>query len=455
MFNYIIKKTFQALLVVVSVLSVVFLLQNHSVIDPVEDYLNSSFGEKTINQETYEQVYAKESRRLNKHLPEFYFGIIPNYFPSDLNEIIIKEDRNFYKELLRYSKCKSCIDDYLEALKKIAVEESLAKDKSILKWNRTKNIHDTQRIINDIKSNTELVKHESIKKALSSWNQFIVKESSFSLPKIVWHGSQNQYHRFMGNLVTGKIGISKTDGRSANAKIMKALRWTLSINITGFILAGVLGLGLGLWSIKYDDTAIEKGVSSIFFFIYTMPVFWIATLLVIFFTTKEYGAWTHLFPSVGIKYWYSDQPVYRQIILNAAQLVLPVICITLPSFAYISRIMKSKFSEVLSLDFVTTLRAKGLSENDILTKHVLRNGLIPYITIMTGAIPGLFAGSLVIEIIFNIPGVGKLLYDSILSSDWVVISGIVIMISFITIFAYLLADILYVWANPKLNLENA
>ena len=139
--------------------------------------------------------------------------------------------------------------------------------------------------------------------------------------------------------------------------------------------------------------------------------------------------------------------------LNAKQLLLPVICITLPSLAYVSRIMKSKFSEVLSSGFILALRAKGLGENRILIGHVLKNGLIPFITIMTGSIPGLFAGSLVIEIIFNIPGIGKLLFESILSNDWPVISGLIIMLSVVTVLAYLLADILYSWANPKINVD--
>ena len=163
--------------------------------------------------------------------------------------------------------------------------------------------------------------------------------------------------------------------------------------------------------------------------------------------------WANIFPSAGIKYWYADKTVSEQIMLNASQLILPVLCITLPSLAYVSRIMKSKFSEVLSFDFITSLKAKGISEKRLYNRHVLKNGMIPYITILTGSIPGLFAGSLVIEIIFSIPGIGKLLLDSIYGSDWGVISGLVIMLSLVTVLAYLLADILYSWANPRINIE--
>jgi peptide/nickel transport system permease protein len=155
---------------------------------------------------------------------------------------------------------------------------------------------------------------------------------------------------------------------------------------------------------------------------------------------------------VGIKYWYSDKPISTQILLNARQLILPVICLTLPSLAYVSRIMKSKFQEVGSKEFITALKAKGLSDTQILNKHIVKNGLIPFITIMTGSITKVFAGSLVLEIIFNVPGVGKLMYDSILSSDWAVISGLVIMLSLVTVIAYIIADLLYSWANPRIQL---
>ena len=465
MYSYVINKILQAALVLLSVVSLVYVLQNTSVIDPVEDFLLSSFGDRSYDPEKFREAYEKEALRRNKHLPGFYFSIRPSYFPDSLYRIVHHRDRQFLKDLLRYSRCPSCVNDFIQAkenflndvsrLSKHGMDDPIRqyRAESVLLKNEY-NLKKLDRLIVKISTRSA---HDSIFAASAGqlhekWQALLsskIKHSSS--PKMEWNGCQNQYHKYITGLLGGKFGKSKTDGRSAKDKIVKALKWTLSINITAFVLAGFFGLFLGLWSIKKDDSSVEKTVSSIFYLVYTMPEFWSATLLVIFFTTEEYGAWTNIFPSPGIKPWYFDQPVSTQIVLNAKQLALPVICILLPSLAYMSRIMKSKFSEVLASGFILTLRAKGLSENRILTRHVLKNGLIPFITIMTGSIPALFAGSLVIEIIFNIPGIGKLLFESILSNDWPIISGLVIMLSVVTVSAYLLADILYSRVNPKIN----
>ncbi len=464
MYTYIFKKLLRALFVLLSVVSIVYILQNASSIDPVEDFLLSSFGDKSYNSDQFRMAYEKEARNRNMHLPAFYFSIWPSYFPDRIFEMVHKGEKKFQKDLLRYSRCSTCVDQFLATRDDLI--QNIFKNfdnKKILKslaakLKRERDLNKMHRLIEKMSNKLyqDSILIQDAKLLSDQWENLRFSENnSITFPKITWHGSHNRYQNYMTGLFSGEFGKSKTDGQSAFEKIIKALKWTLSINITSFILAGFIGLFLGLWSIKKNDSAIEKTISSLLYFWYTMPVFWSATLFVIFFTTKEYGAWTNLFPSAGIKYWYSDQPVYSQILLNAKQLILPVICITFPSLAYVSRLMKSKFSEVLSRGFITALRSKGIGENRILTHHVLKNGIIPFITIMTGSIPSLFAGSLVIEIIFNIPGIGKLLFDSILSNDWSVIGGLVIMLSIVTVLAYLLADILYSWANPKISVLNS
>ena len=459
MYNYIFKKLIHSAIVLFSVISAIYLFQSHSIIDPVDDFMNSSFGDRPVNKIEYEKAYVKEAVRQNKHLPDFYFDIIPSYFPDTLHRIILAEKRAFTKDLLRFSKCSDCTFSYLRKIENISPIHSL-DSLSNLKVNqlldqisRENNINDLTFLFRELESHLDSHNTNELDPLIQSYKKLSTSSNTSLLPKIVWHGSQNQLHNFIKGILTGNLGLSKSDGRTASSKITKALRWTLSINLIGFILAGALGLLLGLWSIKNDGRKRERYTMSILFFIYTMPVFWTATLLIIFFTTKRYGSWMDIFPSAGIKYWYADKSIGEQILLNASQLVLPIICITMPSLAYMSRIMKSKFSEVLSADFITALKAKGINQRKLYNKHMLKNGMIPYITILTGSIPGLFAGSLVIEIIFNVPGIGKLLYDSIYISDWAVISGIVILLSVVTILAYLLADILYSMVNPKISLE--
>lgn len=462
MFWYILKKVVQAAFVVVSVVSFVYILQYSGPIDPVEDMLISSFGDRSYDQSQFKQSYEKEARRQHLHLPLFYFSVKPSYFPDDVHETLVRADRRHKKQLLRLSRCASCVEDYLEArdllISQIEDGQIISSEqrRDLNKYNVEYNTTKINELIDQLSRqySQDSILGFTVQNAASSWKALVTvnQSSKWSYPKWRWYGMENRFHKYIIGIFQGRFGTSKTDGLPASSKIFDALKWTLSINVTSFILAGTLGLLLAIWSMKKDDTAIESSVSGFFYLWYTMPIFWSATLLVIFFTTDEYGAWTNIFPSVGIKYWYSDKPISTQILLNARQLILPVICLTLPSLAYVSRIMKSKFQEVGSKEFITALKAKGLSDTQILNKHIVKNGLIPFITIMTGSITKVFAGSLVLEIIFNVPGVGKLMYDSILSSDWAVISGLVIMLSLVTVIAYIIADLLYSWANPRIQL---
>ena len=458
MYSYASKKIIHSLVVLISVISAVYFFQSYSVIDPVDDFMSSSFGDRPVSKDEYRLAYIKEAKRQNKHLPGFYFNIVPSYFPDTLHQIILHEDRAFYKKVLRFSKnnnkTASFFNELTQPVESLSYD-STAQNVEILyaQISRTRNWNRLSPLMERLKSDPKTENYSHLISLLNSYNELSTKKQKMTFPKVIWFGCQNQFHLYIKGILTGNLGLSKSDGRTAGSKISKALKWTLSINLIAFLIAGSLGLFIGLWSLKNNGRRIENVFTSTLFFIYTMPVFWTATLLIIFFTTERYGAWTNIFPSSGIKFWYTDKSIAEQIALNASQLILPVICISLPSLAYMSRIMKSKFSEVYSSDFITTLKAKGLNQKKIYNKHVLKNGMIPYITILTGSIPGLFAGSLVIEIIFGIPGIGKLLYDSIYSSDWAILSGIVIMLSIVTIMAYLLADILYTLVNPRISLE--
>jgi len=453
-YHYLLRRLVQSIIVIFSVISLVFLLQSYGVTDPVDDFLSSSFGEMTTSKEEYKKAYIKEAKRQKKDLPLFYFSIVPSYFPDDLHTVIFEEDRQYLKQLLRYSRCSTCTESFWDDIK--ALDTTMAYDTTLTKESQAILARiSRERNFNLLKAQMNRLRptdHPVTNQIVQSYDDLANNRASVILPKLLWHGSSSQYHHYLKNTITGNLGKSKSDGKSAGEKISNALKWTFTINVISLIFVAGIGLWLGLWSIKNDGTRFEKGLSSSLLFIYTMPVFWIATLFLVFFTTERYGSWMDIFPTPGIKYWYAQEPIWRQIWLSAGQLILPVICIVIHDLAYMSRIMKSKFAEVLSSNYITTLRAKGLSKKLIYNRHVLRNGLIPYITILTGSIPSLFAGSLVIEVIFNVPGIGKLLVDSIYASDWPVITGIVLMMSVVTVLSYFLADILYSKVNPRIEL---
>jgi len=196
----------------------------------------------------------------------------------------------------------------------------------------------------------------------------------------------------------------------------------------------------------------ERVSSGIFYLLYAMPLFWIATMMVVFFTTSEYGAWTDWFPSVGIRIRPGqDLGPWQQIIQNIDRLILPIICLTIHALAFTTKQTKSEIQQQFNKPYVLAAKARGLSFKQLLMKHVFPNSLVAYTTIMTGRIASLFSGSIIIEYIFNIPGIGRLLFDSIYQADWPVIFGILILISAATIIAYLLGDIILAILNPQMK----
>lgn len=138
--------------------------------------------------------------------------------------------------------------------------------------------------------------------------------------------------------------------------------------------------------------------------------------------------------------------------LRASHLVLPVLALTYGSLAFIARQLRASMLEALASDYVRTARAKGLPEQVVIWRHAFRNALFPLITLLAGVLPAAMAGSLVIETIFNIPGMGLLTIESIQNKDWPVVYALLFMTALLTIAGILLADMLYAWADPRLRL---
>jgi len=167
------------------------------------------------------------------------------------------------------------------------------------------------------------------------------------------------------------------------------------------------------------------------------------------FTTPEYGM--KIFPSIWLESLSNKESILLQIGRNFNRLILPIICITYGSLAFVSRQLRSSMVETLQQDYIKTARAKGLSERKVVWKHAFRNALFPLITIFASVLPSAFAGSVIIEVIFNIQGMGYLLFDSIMNSDWQVVYAIIMIATILTIVGILLADILYALVDPRVR----
>jgi peptide/nickel transport system permease protein len=181
-----------------------------------------------------------------------------------------------------------------------------------------------------------------------------------------------------------------------------------------------------------------------------VPLFWLGTLAILFLSTSRYGLGWFVSTNTGDSIGANDA-WWQQMIQGSAHLILPIICMVLHGLAFVVRQTRNTTLATLNEDYIRTAKAKGLSAQSILWKHAFRNSLFPIISTFITALPGLFAGSLILENVFNIPGMGKLLGDSVLKQDIPTVMGILIVGTFWVLIGSTIGEFLYRWADPRIK----
>jgi peptide/nickel transport system permease protein len=189
----------------------------------------------------------------------------------------------------------------------------------------------------------------------------------------------------------------------------------------------------------------------VLFALYSLPNFWIATLAIVYLGGGDF--WD-VFPVYGLQSIGADGwPWWQRVQDQIWHLILPITCMTYYTFAVLSRYMRAGMLEVIRQDFIRTARAKGLSERVVIYRHALRNSLIPIVTLMADLLPALIGGSIVIETIFTIPGMGQLSFESVLNRDYPLIMAVFTLSALLTLVGILLADFLYTLVDPRIAYE--
>jgi peptide/nickel transport system permease protein len=259
-----------------------------------------------------------------------------------------------------------------------------------------------------------------------------------------------QYYLWVKKLVVLDLGNSfSPDGRPVVDKIAERLPITIMINVLSLVLIILVAVPVGVLSAVHRDSLFDK-ITTVFVFIgFAMPTFWLALLLMILF-----GVNLGRLPISGIRSLnYEYFPAWYQWVDLAKHLILPVLLSAFGGFAGLSRYMRSNMLEVIRQDYITTARAKGLSERAVIYRHALRNALLPVITILGLSVPGLIGGSVIFETIFAIPGMGQLFYLSVMSRDYPVVMGILFIGAVLTLAGNLIADVSYAVADPRIRVS--
>ena len=260
-----------------------------------------------------------------------------------------------------------------------------------------------------------------------------------------WH---IQYLKWLRNMLMLDFGTSfSPDGRPVIDKILERIPITIFINIVSLLLILGIAIPIGVSSAVKQGSLFDRGTTVFVFLGFAIPSFWLALLLMIFF-----GVELEWLPISGIRSLnYTDLSQVGRFLDFAKHLILPIFISAFGGLASMSRYMRSNMLEVIRQDYITTARAKGLDERTVIFRHALRNALLPVITLLGLAIPGLIGGSVIIETIFAIPGMGFLFYQSVMARDYPTVMGILVIGAVLTLLGNLFADVSYSLADPRIR----
>jgi peptide/nickel transport system permease protein len=251
-----------------------------------------------------------------------------------------------------------------------------------------------------------------------------------------------QYFNWVGNLFQGNLGTSLFYRESVASLIAERLPITLNIGLIAFILSFFLGAAAGTISALRLDKPIDTIITVLANIGITVPVFWLGIILIYFF-----GLRLHWLPLHGYTSPFTDLG------MNIRQLILPVFCIMVFGLSATQRQMRSAMLEVIRQDYVRTAWAKGLRERVVVMRHILKNSLIPVITLNGMAFAMILGGQVLIETVFNIPGIGSLAVNATLSQDYAVVQACVLMTAVMVVLANLLVDISYGYFDPRIRYD--
>ncbi|PCJ21225.1 MAG: hypothetical protein COB02_01170 [Candidatus Cloacimonadota bacterium] len=254
------------------------------------------------------------------------------------------------------------------------------------------------------------------------------------------------------NLLHFDFGISMVDKQPVLPKIMEKIGYSIFLSVGSIILAYFLAIPIGIYSAVNPKTKTDKVITVTLFMLYSLPTFFVGTVLLFYFS--EGSEYYKIFPTGGFQSLSSENMTTLESIKDIVwHMVLPLICLTYVSLASISRYARTGLLDVIHSDYIKTARAKGLGEWVVIFKHAVRNGLIPILTLLGSILPAVVSGSVVIEVIFNIPGIGLESFNAVITRDYNMVMGIQLISAVLTLFGLLASDILYSIVDPRIQYE--
>lgn len=494
MLKYVLHRILIFIPTLIAISLLAFVISINSPADPVEQLARSADSEGSANSEANasERVKNEIRTKLGLDLPVFYCSIHTIADPDTLHLIADKNERAAAKRLLRTYGNWDDISSFRTQIKsleqiagnefsKVSSDSSTSENKrntiasirfmtvALTESGKTSEID--QKLEEIIKQCKEIelssvtdqaelcqLDFSHLKDNSDTWKNYI--------PWITFNGFDNQYHVWLlGDFLTSKdrgrsgvlrgdFGNSYADNQPIASKIYDKFWYSFRLVIFSILLSYLISIPLGIYSAYRANGLFDRASTGITFMLYSLPSFFVGTWVLYYFANPDNFMW---FPTGGVydpSVFDENWGFFERIRHQAPYFVLPMITYTYSSFAFISRIMKVSMLDVLNQDYIRTARAKGVSEFKVLTKHAFRNALLPLITMFANIFPAAIGGSVILETIFSIPGLGYEVYNAVISTDIPMIVAVFTITGVLTVTGYLFSDILYSIVDPRIRLES-
>jgi len=260
-----------------------------------------------------------------------------------------------------------------------------------------------------------------------------------------------QFGHYWGRLLKGDLGISHVHKKPVTELVFSRIKYSLALNVTAFLIVYFLAIPIGIASAVWHGSWFDRGVGFILFGLYSLPSFFVGLLLQQWFAVGD--PWK-IFPLGGFE---SENAAQLNTIEHGRDIfwhcVLPIVTLSYGGLAGLSRFARTGMLDVIRSDYIRTARAKGVKEFTVITRHVVRNGILPIVTLLGTTLPIIISGSLAVEFIFNINGMGLLMINSIFAKDFNVIMGVQLMVGVLTMIGLLISDVTYAILDPRISLK--
>jgi len=269
--------------------------------------------------------------------------------------------------------------------------------------------------------------------------------------KLVLATTDTRFFKYWSNLIRLDFGVSHVDKRPVLKKVFSKLKYSLSLSFSAVLLIYFISVPLGIWSSVNQDTPADRLLTVVLFMLYSLPSFFTGVVLLNFLTR---GTPFTAFPTSGFESLDTSAMTTLQYLGDVFwHLILPIICLSYAGLAALSRYARTGLLDVIRADYIRTARAKGLPEFVVIIKHAARNGMIPILTLLATLLPTLVGGSVVIEVIFGIPGMGLYVWESIMVRDYNAIMAVLLISSGLTLVGLLLSDLSYALVDPRITFD--